>query len=276
MFIDPATLATLVLIPLPSFASPIAQAESSISASTRSYGDKTILARTPPQPSAYPLPPGPQPNEFKYVNWDPKDKDQIPQLEKIHQAFGEWRQMAMQAQSRIQEDQTMINRWFNVPENIHDQIGIFSNMWNSTTGQAATPVSLMVCDYEDFDNFCNQNINAYTNGDTGRFHICPKGFSLPMNSDIQCQNLDASCSKKMRSLSMSLLHEMTHFNRIGADARGSMGIVDVDNGKGAYDCFMLNTDDKSDNAQNYAWFAGEAYWTRECIKRFDDPAPGIV
>lgn len=33
-----------------------------------------------------------------------------------------------------------------------------------------------------------------------------------------------------------------------------MGIID--DAAGAYDCFQLSDDDKSDNAQNYAWLAG--------------------
>jgi hypothetical protein len=33
-----------------------------------------------------------------------------------------------------------------------------------------------------------------------------------------------------------------------------MGIGDF--GSGAYDCFILDDDTKSDNAQNYAWLAG--------------------
>lgn len=33
-----------------------------------------------------------------------------------------------------------------------------------------------------------------------------------------------------------------------------MGIIDIE--AGSYDCFTLDDDSKSDNAQNYAWLAG--------------------
>lgn len=78
----------------------------------------------------------------------------------------------------------------------------------------------------------------------------------------------------MRSLSMSLLHEMTHYNAIGGAARGTMAIIDIV--PGAYECFKLDTDAKGDNAQNYAWFAGEAWFSHSCKKTFLDPVPGIA
>jgi hypothetical protein len=73
---------------------------------------------------------------------------------------------------------------------------------------------------------------------------------------------------------MTLLHEMTHADQIGAEGRENQAIFDV-GAKGAYDCFMLADKDKPDNAQNYAWFAGEAYWSNFCSKTFEDPKPGV-
>lgn len=78
----------------------------------------------------------------------------------------------------------------------------------------------------------------------------------------------------MRSLSMTLLHKMTHYDEIGAAARGTMRIIDE--ASGAYECLNLGTDEKADNGQNYAWFAGEAFWSSECRKIFLDPVPGIA
>jgi hypothetical protein len=160
-----------------------------------------------------------------------------------------------------------------IAESIKELSGVFANMFDPATGQATEAVSRMVCDREDFDHFCTRNINAYTRADTGRFHICDKGMAKPRNSDIACDTLDASCSKKMRSLSMVLLHETTHFDDIGAAAHGRIGIIDL--ARGAYDCFKLSREDKSDNAQNYAWLSGEAYWSDFCSKTFEDPKPGV-
>lgn len=148
-------------------------------------------------------------------------------------------------------------------------------MFDRDTGIPTTQVGQMICDREDFNNFCTSGVNAYTQPETGRFHDCARGMSKPLNSGILCDDLDASCSLKMRSLPMTVLHEMTHYNRIGEDARGGFRILDVEKGRGAHECFVLDTDQKGDNAQNYAWFAGEAYWSNYCGKTFEDPASGI-
>lgn len=120
---------------------------------------------------------------------------------------------------------------------------------------------------------CKANTNAYLIPETGQFHICPKGLDLKLNGDIECTDLDASCSSKMRSLPMTLLHEMTHFEDIGADAHANERIIDLKSG--AYDCFKLTDEQKRGNAQNYAWFAGEAFWSVQCDRTFNDPAPGV-
>jgi hypothetical protein len=236
-------------------------------------GTGTVLGRAP-QPSDYPLPPGPYINEFKYVNWDPTDDTQKAQLEKIHEAFGEWRQMAAEALQLVENnDETVIKRWYG-DEPRNELRGVFANMWDKNSGQATTQVSQMVCDKEDFDNYCGPNptANAYTRDQTGRFHICPKGLRKKLNVGKQCSDLDPSCSKEMRTLPMVLLHEMTHYTEIGEAATG---IRIVDEASGAYACFKLKSSEKADNAQNYAWIAGEAYWGNFCDKTFQDPAPGV-
>ena len=227
----------------------------------------------PRAPSDYPLAPGPFPNEFKYENWDTTDDTQRKDLKKIHDAFGDWRQMAEQALAKAKSnDLTVIHHWYGDKEPVGELIGVFKNMWNVDTGQAATPVSEMVCDRTDFRNFCTEFTNAYTDATTGRFHICRRGLDKPLNSGIECTDVDNSCSKKMRTLPMVLLHEMTHYDNIGLAAHG---ISIVDDASGAYDCFTLSPEEKSDNAQNYAWFAGEAYWGWTCGKTFENPKPGV-
>lgn len=107
----------------------------------------------------------------------------------------------------------------------------------------------------------------------GRFHICQRGLDKKLNSEILCDDLDASCSLKMRSLSMIMLHEWTHYDKIGSAALNEMTVEDY--ARGAYDCFKLEDDDKGENAQNYAWFAGEIHWGMYCPKTFEDPKEGI-
>lgn len=139
-------------------------------------------------PSEYPLRPGPFENEWKYANWDPEDATQKEQLEKIHRAFYEtFYGMAAQALSRFRDDdQTMIQRWFNIQEDPDEPREVFENMWNWDKGTATKLVSTMVCDREDYNRFCRDTMNAYTSADSGRFHICPHGLQKPLNSEILC------------------------------------------------------------------------------------------
>ena len=54
---------------------------------------RTIQKRAPvPYPYGDPFP-----GEFQYENWDPNDSGQKARAEKIHKAFGEWRDMASAA-----------------------------------------------------------------------------------------------------------------------------------------------------------------------------------
>lgn len=235
-----------------------------------------IVARVSAQPSPYPLDNGPYHNEFQYVGWDPENPDHQVELRKIHAAFGQAQYMASRALLKVTEpDQTMIQRWFGTQEDPTEQPEVFANMWDADAGTAAFPVSQMVCDREDFRNFCRETMSAYTVRDTGRFHISPFGMNKPLNSDIACTDLDASCSTKMRSLPMVILHEWTHFDDIGAEGRGFVGIIDVRGASGAYECFKLAPEQKGDNAQNYAWFAGEAHWSLYCDKTSEDPTETI-
>lgn len=70
----------------------------------------------------------------------------------------------------------------------------------------------MVLDRKDFGDKETKNPEwaAYTIASSGRFHICEYGFkNRGLMKDISCDNLDESCSNQMRSLAMTLLHEMT-------------------------------------------------------------------
>ena len=150
---------------------------------------------------------------------------------------------------------------------------VFANMWDSGGVQSTSQVSRMVCAYEDIDNSCSGNKNECTRPDSDIFHICPFGFQKPLNSEIASSTWDASCSANMRSVPMILLHEMTHVTDIGAAVRGTLGIIDL--ASGAYACFQLDDDGKGDNAQNYAWLAGDAYWSRKCDVSLSDAVASI-
>ncbi|KAI9802277.1 MAG: hypothetical protein M1833_001783 [Piccolia ochrophora] len=226
-----------------------------------------------PKPSDYPYGDA-FTNEFKWLNWDKEDEDHKKDAKKIHDAFGEWRDLVKEgAVAAADKDGAIFKRWFGKQDDPDEIKNVFGNMWSGSS--ATKEVKEMVCDRKDFKDSCTKNPtwNAYTMADTGHFHICPKGMKGGLASENKCGDLDDSCSSKMRSLSLTLLHEMTHYNRIGSDARGEIAVIDVKSG--AYDCFKLSNDDKGDNAQNYAWLAADAYYSKTCDKTFKDPEVGV-
>ena len=127
---------------------------------------------------------------------------------KIHEAFIEWADLiAAGATAAADTNSDTYKRWFGTQDDPTETAKVFANMW---TGTEANPIIAgMTCDRMDFDNSCTTNKAAYTLADTGKFHVCPKGLGRDQLLDIKCANLDDSCSSKMRSLSMTLLHEMT-------------------------------------------------------------------
>ena len=70
---------------------------------------------------------------------------------------------------------------------------------------------------------------------------------------------------------MSFIHEMTHYDKVktAVDERTD------DIASGSYKYFRLDDDQKTVNAQNYGWFAGEAYWSRKFNMEFTDPTPNV-
>ena len=143
-------------------------------------------------------------------------------------------------------------------------------MWNADTNSPGDAIAGMICDQTNFDpSEAGPNTLAYTQPGSGRFHVTPNGESKKLNSDVQQSDLDDFASANMRTLPMTLLHEMTHVRAINDAINEQV----IDTASGSYKCFMLADDAKTLNAQNYAWFAGEAYWSRQLNKEFTDPTP---
>ena len=264
-----AIAAACFIYPYGGLTNPVARTERRSQNATSVWNEKRLVV-----PSEYPLAPGPFPHEWRYLNWDPTNVGQQDILQKIHTAFEEVMVMAALALLEVDKsDKTVLTRWFNTQDDPGETKAVFANIYDEAAGQATINVENMVLYQNDFANRCTPTMRAYTVPATGRFHLCPAGLNLPLNEEILCQNLDPSCSLQMRSTSMTILHEMTHFDDIGAAGHANMAIIDE--ASGAYNCFILNTDKKGDNAQNYAWLAGEAYWSNYCKKTFEDPKPGV-
>ena len=148
-------------------------------------------------------------NEFKWINWDPdSDTDKADGM-KIHQAFLEWADFVQSgAKAAADTDSATYKRWFGKQDPPEETKKVFDNMWDGSNANKI--IAGMTCDRKDFSNKCTAKMAAYTDADSGNFHVCPYGLNERKQlSEIQCSDLDDSCSSKMRSLSMTLLHEMT-------------------------------------------------------------------
>ena len=168
---------------------------------------RTIIARV--DASSYPYGDA-LPNEFQWRNWDPNVAAQKAVGQRIHQAFIEWQDFA-KAGLQAASDPTgaTFKRWFGTQDDNAEIKNVFANAYDATAGSATANVAKMICDYRDFAERCGQQTAAYTMAKTGEFHVCPYGQDRPLNSELECSKLDDSCSMKMRSLPMTLMHEMT-------------------------------------------------------------------
>ena len=167
----------------------------------------SVVARAAPAPSDYPYG-TPATNEFKWLGWDPDDDNDKSDGMVIHNAFLQWADLVKAgAAAATDTSGDTFKRWFGGYTPAVEIKQVFDEMWNGTS--AAPAVAGMVNVRKDFLNECTSRLAAYTVAGSGRFHVCPYGIGRPVLEDIDCKNLDASCSAKMRSLSMTLLHEMT-------------------------------------------------------------------
>jgi hypothetical protein len=196
----------LLSISFSAFANPIDIDRDVTVSSTNLRSHRTVVARA--DSSSYPYGDA-LPNEFQWRNWDPNDEEQKKDAEKIHKAFKEWHDFVKEAlNAASNQGSDTFKRWFGKQDDPNEITNVFANMWDSENGKATDKVAMMICDRKDFSNYCRANIGAYTMSETGEFHICELGLERPMNSDLKCGNFDDSCSAKMRSLPMTLLHEM--------------------------------------------------------------------
>ncbi|KAL8652672.1 MAG: hypothetical protein Q9210_002548 [Variospora velana] len=142
-------------------------------------------------------------------------------------------------------------------------------------GQANPLMTQWVCQQDDAFNRCTGTSRAWSAWQRGVFHMCPPGLQRPNIRDLRCSDLDGYASQKMGSVAFTMMHEATHWTKIGDDALGKH-IKDVrPGGAGAYDCTQLSAADKLVNAQNYAFLGAEAYFLRkQCT--FTNPPPGTV
>ncbi|KAJ4370016.1 hypothetical protein N0V83_005780 [Neocucurbitaria cava] len=251
-------------------------------------GTETTLAKRA-DPSEYPWADPSDPvhaiieNEFKWFGWNKENEQDKHDGQRIHQAFREWHEFAQAGANDMDDfDSLRFKRWFRGgkedpvpgPEGVKKT---FENMINRNTGVAGPNIAKMVLHREElpaYPDYCAKRpkMNAYTIAESGAFHFCDKGIKLPLNSELNCDDFTESVSGKMKSVSMTILHESTHYDGIDGTDFG----IDDEGGNSASKCFEIDGEAKIQNAQNYAWMAADAYWSAKCKKEFVDPPPGTT
>lgn len=103
-----------------------------------------------------------------------------------------------------------------------------------------------------------------------------QGFPAP----VTCDTIGGRTSWRMATLGATLLHEWTHIDALvgaalDAPHRPAEGTDDELDGKEIYGCVetqtIANDEDDLYVADNYAWFATEAFWSKKCGRRFSNP-----
>ena len=105
------------------------------------------------------------------------------------------------------------------------------------------------------------------------------GFPPP----VTCNTIGDRTSWRMNTLGLTILHEWTHIVPLVGQALASThrpidSTVDELNGKTIYG--PIQTQAIADNqealyiAENYVFFAAEAFWSKQCGRKFGKPGPG--
>lgn len=133
-----------------------------------------------------------------------------------------------------------------------------------TIDSESTTATIIICD------------SAFKHGAIGRR---PDGFPPA----VTCETIGHQTSWRMSTLGTTILHEWTHIGALVGDAlasthRDAEGAGDELDGVSIYGCIhtqaIADEDDALYVADNYAWFATEAFWSKQCGKSFRNPGFG--
>jgi hypothetical protein len=206
-------IAIILPITLPVLGTPIQANHATTTLDTK---DASHLLAKRAEPSAYPWASDDDPvieNEFKWLNWDKDNEEDKKDGQRIHKAFKEWHEFTKAAAEASADHKSLVfKRWFSDYEFPQDVTDTFSNMIDVSTGKATTAISKMVNNRLDFGTpSCKDkpNMRAYTVPATGEFHFCDLGIRQPLNSELVCDDLYDYCSGKMKSVTLTFLHETT-------------------------------------------------------------------
>ena len=130
------------------------------------------------------------------------------------------------------------------------------------------------CDPDD-----QAELSNFHKSDIAELIVCPiglgeggieKGYGSGSSRihQVDCNTIGSLISDDMETLGSVFIHEFTHWESLISPPLKS---ITDDHGYGTYDAFTLDKSKSLSNADNYAWFANEVFWTVKCKHSFSDP-----
>ena len=150
---------------------------------------------------------------MKYLGYRPGNNDDKLIAEKLHNGFEDMILMAKLGYDEADKKSAIFKRWFDEADAANVK-NVFKKIMDPTTTSAYPLIKDYINVYYDFRNGapCTSvpGLLAYTNIDAGYWHMCrPAGQSKPQNRDLRCADIDGYASRKMTSIGMLILHEIT-------------------------------------------------------------------
>ncbi|KAK4683051.1 hypothetical protein QC764_0025440 [Podospora pseudoanserina] len=227
----------------------------------------------------------------------PEDETPLPnRLNKVETAFRDAIELTSVVLSVIETDKTIYQHYFS-PDDREEITRIFRDLNNN--GEGHEMLGNFLVQTTDLDNACGDRGLAYSgdyNTDRPFIVICPRAFNKKAINDLEGKDRGdedarafyAGCAEDggdigdhvsfhFNTLGMTLLHEYLHYDLIIGASFGS--IVDDPDGQPGYGPVAvydrLPKELARVNADSYAYYAAEVYWSLICQKEFQAPREGV-
>ncbi|KAK4198320.1 hypothetical protein QBC40DRAFT_230309 [Triangularia verruculosa] len=231
----------------------------------------------------------------------PEDETPVPnRLNKIETAFKDAIEMTSVVLSLIETDETIYPHYFDSADR-EEITRIFRDLNNNDEGHEM--LGNFLVQTTDTDNLCGDQALAYSgdfNTDQPFIVICPRAFNKKAIGDLEgkdrgdedATDFYAGCAEgggdigdnvsfHFNTLGMTLLHEYMHYDlMIQATFDGTAtSIIDDPDGNPGYGSVAvydrLPKQSARKNADSYAYYAAEVYWSLICQKEFQAPREGV-
>ncbi|KAK4675965.1 hypothetical protein QC764_507865 [Podospora pseudoanserina] len=262
-------------------------------ASSLSLAHASVLPSTP-KPGIRALSKRAEPNTGEDF---PEDEEPVPnRLNKVETAFKDAIELTSAVLSFIETDETIYPHYFD-PADREEITRIFRDLNND--GEGHDMLGNFLVQTTDLDNACGDRGLAYSgdyNTEQPFIVVCPRAFNKKAIGDLEgkdrgdedARDFYAACAEDggdiadnvsfhFNTLGMTLLHEYLHYDLMIQSSFGS--IVDNPDDKPGYGPVAvydrLPKDLARVNADSYAYYAAEVYWSLICQKEFQGPREGI-